>query len=159
MMLSHLQRMPLRNSRLGSEPRRHRPHGCLPHLHCSRMRVRQRESPRHWRDTRGHFGHRKSFYFKSLPISRDTTPMPVSSNSLIVQRKRTESYSGRGACPESHREWVCPSGLLKITGRSFPSPSLLASRFSPPCLSIRPPGKLRVHCPFGRVTEQLLPEY
>lgn len=42
MMLSHSQRMPLRDSRLGSEPQHHRPRGSLPHPHFSQMRDRDR---------------------------------------------------------------------------------------------------------------------
>lgn len=45
MMLSHSQRMPLRNSRLGSEPQHHRPHGSLPRLYCSQMRGGRGASP------------------------------------------------------------------------------------------------------------------
>ena len=42
-MLSHSQRMPLRDSRLGSEPQHHRPHGSLPRPHCSQIRETERE--------------------------------------------------------------------------------------------------------------------
>lgn len=111
MMLSHSQRMPLRDSRLGSEPQHHRPRGSLPHPHFSQMRETETSGLSHHRaGTEGDVLPTVCAdclitkpYSKSLSSTQDSTALSSRPASSLYRSRNWEPET-EGTRPVSHSQ-------------------------------------------------------
>lgn len=147
--------MPLRDSRLGSAPQHHRPHGSLPHPHCSQMRETEGEwSPISVQAQKETFWSQEIETFSSSgsisnPCPPSRTPHPYRASSPIPSLYRRGNWDPEreGPCPVSHSKSVTAL-VLEIRSSSccrgsfpFPGHRLL---FDLQCLGISAPPNLPV---------------